>query len=248
MTPISDDGRTGPVRPEHGAPDETLRRAFLADVRASRWRQRLLLVLAVGWIAYEWGLGNETVTPWLLSWVISEHHGWWVVGLAAVVGFWFTFAQQLIAGLSVLAGLSVFDRTARAAWARLERRVDTERLRWDGVGLVYRGVAVFTLGTSAVAVLQVVSSGRVGVGVHRRIVVESALLCATIVGALAAVVAAIGQFGRSVDVLATPTDWVLRVLGNPLFWIGVLGLYLVAQRLTRTDPASAGVPTAREAT
>lgn len=242
-TPVEE---AGPGRPD------AIRDALVVDLRTSGWRQRMLLLLAVGWIGYEWGLGNETVTPWLLSWVISEHDGWSTIALTALVGFGFTFVQQLLSGLSVLAGLSVFDRTASAAWRRLATRIDPERLRWDGAGWAYRLVIVFTLGTTAVALLQIVSSGRVGVAAHRRVVVLAAGLCAAAVGIIGALAATLGQLGRSVDALAGPTDWVLRILGNPLFWIGLLGTYLVVQRLGRSDaavPALAGgstPPTIRE--
>lgn len=204
-----------------------------ADLRTSGWRQRVLLVLAVGWIGYEWGLGNETVTPWLLSWVISEQRGWSTIVVAGAVGFVFTLIQQLLSGLSVLAGFSVFERSANAAWGRLARRVDPERLRWDGANLAYRTVIVFTLGATAVALLQIVSSGRVGVAVHRRAVVQAAFLCATAVGVIGSLAGAIGHVGRSIDVLSAPTDWVLRVLGNPLLWIGLIVLYFLAQRMSR---------------
>lgn len=248
MASLSDDLASVDLADRPGAPAPGLAGGFRAAVRAdlasSRWPQRLLLVVAVAFITYEWGLGNETVTPWLLSWVVSEGDGWSTIAVAGAVGFGFTLVQQLASGFSVLAGFSVFDRSANAAWARLSRRIDPERLRWDDASLAYRLVIVFTLGTTVVALLQIVSSGRVGVARHRAAVVQAALLCATAVGVLGCAAGAVGQVGRSIDVLSAPTDWVLRVLGNPLFWIGVLGIFMLSQRVTRPDPA---VPATQEA-
>lgn len=235
MAPFRDDLATGLAGDDAAL---GFRSTVTTDLRTSAWPQRVLLVLAAGFIAYEWGLGNETVTPWLLSWVISEHEGWSTIVVAGLVGFGFTLIQQLASGLSVLAGFSLFDRSARAAWSRLARRVDPERLRWDGAGLGYRIVIVFTLGTTAVALLQIVTSGRVGVAAHRRAVVQAAFLCATAVGVIGCVAGVIGHVGRSIDVLSAPTDWVLRVLGNPLLWIGLIGLWFLAQRVGRSTAAA----------
>jgi hypothetical protein len=224
-----------PTAPVEDHAPRGFRDAVADDLRGSSWRQRFLLVVAVGWITYEWGLGNETVTPWLLSWVVSEHEGWSTIVVAGAVGFGFTLVQQLASGFSVLAGFSIFDRSAQAAWTRLSRRVDPERLRWDDASLGYRIIIVFTLGTTVVALLQIISSGQVGVVRHRVAVVQAALLCACAVGVLGCAAGAIGHAGRSIDVLSAPTDWVLRVLGNPLFWIGVLGIFMLSQRVARTD-------------
>jgi hypothetical protein len=199
-----------------------LRSAVAADYRASDWWRRLALLGVLFWLAYEWGIGNETVTPWLLANVIAQNDGVQAVLAAAAVGFTYTVVQQLLAGLTALAGFSMFDRTAKAAWSRLRARFATVPGEWSSLGLAGRAVLVWGLGTTAVALLQITTTGEVGVRRHRRAVVESAFLCGVLVAIAGASVAALAVGGRRVDALEGPTEWLLRVLGNPLLWIGIL--------------------------
>lgn len=211
----------------------TLRRAIALDFRESRWWHRILLVVTVAWIAYEWTAGNETLTPWLLISVIDNTSGWSSVVLTALVGFAFTTAQQLTSGFMTSAGFSALPRTAGSAWRMLSSRVDPIPGRWSSMGWGARSLMVFALGTTAVVLIQGAVTGEVGVRRHRRTVVESAVLCGALVGALGAVVATSAWIGRSVSWLEPATDWLLRILSNPLFWIGVLVALLVAGRLQR---------------
>ena len=212
-----------------------LRASVRADVRKSRWWQRALLAATLAWIAYEWTAGNETLTPWLLVSVIDNTSGWSSIVLTALVGFAFTTIQQLTSGFMTSAGFSAFPRTADSAWSMLRRRLDPVPGRWASIGWPGRSLMVFALGTTAVVLIQVAVTGEVGVRRHRRTVVEAAVLCGLLVGALGAVVAAVAWIGRSVPWLETGTDQTLRVLSNPLFWIGVLLCLLLASRLRRTS-------------
>ncbi len=80
------------------------------------------------------------------------------------------------------------------------------------------------------ALIQIMTTGEVGVRRHRRAVATSALLCATLVGVLGAMAAGVALVGRSVPALEGATNWILRVLGNPLFWLALIvisvGIYL----------------------
>jgi hypothetical protein len=217
----------------------SLRNAVVADFRESRWRHRMALVGVVVWLAYEWGIGNETVTPWLLANVIRRTDGAWAIAAAGIVGFAFTLAQQLLAGFTALAGFALFDRTTQAAWSRLQARFGRTPTEWSHLGLLTRTITVFLFGTTAVALLQLVATGRVGVRRHARAIVESAILCATIVGVLGAVAGAVAAVGREVDGLESSTEWTLRVLGNPLLWLGML-LVVGLVHLVRGEPDQPG--------
>lgn len=203
-------------------PEPSLGRSVRADLRASTWPQRLLLLATVGWIGYEWGFGNETATPWILVRVISSTSGWMSVVAVGFVGFAFTTAQQLLSGHIALAGFSMFDRTAEAAWRKLRTRLDEQPRGWHDLALPARALVVFTLGTTAVVLTQVMVTGRAERRRHIGVVNEAALLCGLMVGAIGAVIAAAAWFGRSVPALEPATEWLIRVLGNPLFWIGLL--------------------------
>lgn len=219
------------------ASPRSLRRAIALDFRESTWWQRALLTATVAWIAYEWTAGNETLTPWLLISVIDNTSGWSSVVLTALVGFAFTTAQQLTSGFMTAAGFSAFPRTAASAWRTLSARLDPVPGRWASLGWGARSLMVFALGTTAVVLIQNAVTGEVGVRRHRRTIVEAAVLCGVLVGALGAIVAASAWLGRSVSWLEPATDLLLRVLSNPLFWIGVLVCLLLAGRLKQRGEA-----------
>lgn len=224
--------------PARASTPQSLRSATIADLRDAGWARGSLLVLVAGWLAYEWGIGNETVTPWLLVQVITAVPGAAVIAATFAVGFTFTLTQQFIAGATVLWGLSIFDRTADAAWRRLRATMGRDPSGWDRLGWGGRAIVVFTLGTTAVALIEISTSGKVGVRRHLTVVAQSALLCASLVGMAGAVAAGLAEIGRRVEVLAGPTDWILRILGNPLFWLGVLGFYAAALVVrSRSRPA-----------
>lgn len=211
------------------ASSETFRSAVAADFRASSWLQRFLLVGVVFWLGYEWGAGNETLTPWILVRVISSTSGATSVVATGLVGFGFTVVQQLVSGFTTSAGFTMFHRTAQATWRRLSKRTESETLRWEQMGWGTRAVLVFSLGTTATVLIQIAVTGEVGVARHRRTILMSATLLGSIVGTVGALVAAMAWGGRSVAALATATDWLLRVLGNPLLWIGLLIVLVVVQ-------------------
>ena len=223
-----------PIDPVHesGRPDLRGRRAPLrasiaADFRDSGWGRRFALVALVAWIVYEWGPGNETVTPWLVLRVIDRaDHGVQVVVAAGTVGFAFTFTQQLLSGLTALVAFSLFERTAAAAWERLSVG-GTKTLRgWHGASIASKLAVAFTIGTSAVALVQIVTSGRVGVRIHLRAVVGSAAAVGAVAGGIATVAGALVWLGRSVSSLSGVTDSIVDVLGNPLLWLGLAAVAL----------------------
>lgn len=212
-------------------PDAGLRRALLADWRAAPWRRRIWLAGVIAWLAYEWGPGNETVTPWLLARILRNTEGVAAIPVTAGIGFAFTAAQQLASGLTALAGFTLFERSAQAAWRRLRADRPDEPGAWAGLGLGARCALVFGLGTTAVALVEVMTTGRTGVRPHRSAVAAAALLCGLIVAAIGGITASLVVLGRHVDALAGPTDTLLRVLGNPLVWLGLLGVGVVVRRL-----------------
>ncbi len=217
-----------PERRPHDQPAEpALRAAVTADFRTSEPLRRVALCGVVFWLAYEWGIGNEVVTPWLLARVISDRPGLEAIPAAIVVGFVFTALQQWLAGLTALAGFSMFTRTAHAAWQRLGARFGSIPGEWSTLGLFSRAVLVFGLGTTAVALVQITATGEVGVRRHLRAVTESAVLCGVLVGTVAGLVGAAAVAGRQIEMLAPFTEWMLRVLGNPLFWLGLVVLVAV---------------------
>lgn len=215
----------------------SIRSVVSDDYATASTGRRLALVGVVIWLVYEWGPGNESVTPWLLANVIGQTSGIAVIPVTAAVGFVFTVLQQLASGFTALAAFSMFDRTATAAWNRLRRSSETVPGEWTTIGWPARCVIVFSLGTTAVALVQVTTTGQVGVRRHASAVRSSALLCGTIVALIAALAAAFAYLGRKVSALSGATDWILRILGNPLFWLGMLAASAAIGRVVRRHRA-----------
>jgi hypothetical protein len=214
----------------------SIRSAIASDFRTSHAARRVALIGVVLWMAYEWGPGNETVTPWLLVRVIGHDEGWLTIPATAIVGFVFTGVQQLASGLTALAGFSMFERTAAAAWERLRGDDDVAPIEWTKLGWGARSVMVFGLGTTAVALTQIMSTGRVGVRRHLRVIVQSAALCGSLVALIGAAVATLAVIGRESEQLSGFTDGVIDVLGNPLVWLGLVVVILASHAARRRWP------------
>jgi hypothetical protein len=214
-------------------PAPTLRAAIAADWREGTARQRLALLGVGGWMAYEWGPGNETVTPWILVRVLRQSEGATAVVATAVVGLLFTAAQQLLSGFTALLGFSMFRRSSSAAWRRLSRDGRQPPGDWRRLGWAGRAALAFGLGTTAVALTQQVTTGDVGVRRHRGEVVQSALLCGALVAALGAAAGALAWLGREVERLRGGTDRAIDVLANPMVWLALAACVLLAGRLRR---------------
>jgi hypothetical protein len=215
----------------------SIRSAIAFDYRRSSWARRASLLGVALWLAYEWGPGNETVTPWLLVNIIGHNDGAVAIPLTALVGFAFTTTQQFASGVTALSGFSMFERTADAAWQRLHGDAPVAPLEWSRLGWGARALMVFGLGTTAVALTQIMSTGHVGVRRHLRVIVQSAVLCGALVGLTGGVVAALAVLGRGSSRMSGATDWLLDVLGNPLLWLGfvVVGatVQLARRRIAR---------------
>ena len=207
-----------------------MRDAIVADFRSSAWRSRLALVGVCAWLAYEWGPGNETVTSWALASLVERYSGVGAVIAAALFAFGFTTLQQAASCLTALAGFSLLDRTSQAAWERLSAAESRLVGGWSSMSLATRCAIVFGLGTTAVALMQIVTTGSTGVRRHARAVLSSAVLCGVLVMLIGTTAALLVEIGRSIDALAGPTERLVSVLSSPWPWIG-LALTLLALQI-----------------
>lgn len=207
----------------------TVRRAIAIDFRTSTWWPRVALVGVVVWLVYEWGPGNETVTAWVVANLLERFQGWIGVVVAAAFSFGFVAFQQLASGLTALLGFSLLERTAQTSWERLDRSNSGLRGGWWSMGLGARSAVVIGLGSTAVALMQIMTTGTVGVRPHARAVASSAFLCGALIGLLSAVVAAGLAVARSIGPLAGPTERVLNVLASPWPWIALAVVVLMRE-------------------
>lgn len=207
----------------------TLRRAVALDFRTSGWGARVALVGVVAWLVYEWGPGNETVTPWVLANLLERFDGVTAVIVVGVVAFAFTTLQQLASGFTALAGFSVLHRTAQASWERLERSNSGLRGGWWSMRWSSRVAVVFGLGTTAVALMQIITTGQVGVRTHARAVATSAAVCGATLAVISTVCAGIIAVGRAVEAWSDATDRLVEVLARPWPWLMLAAAMLVRE-------------------
>ncbi len=206
-----------------------MRDAIAADFRTSAWPSRMALLGVCAWLAYEWGPGNETVTSWALASLVERYDGAAAVLAAAAFAFGFTTLQQTASGLTALAGFSLLERTSAASWERLRRAESRLVGGWSSMGLGTRSAIVFGLGTTAVALMQIVTTGTTGVRRHVRAVLSSAVLCGLLVMVLGTSAALLVEIGRSIDALAGPTERLVSVLASPWPWRGLAAALVVLQ-------------------
>ena len=102
---------------------------------------------------------------------------------------------------------------------------------------------MFTLGTTAVVLIEATVTGEVDPRKNRAIVNEAAALCGLMVAAIGGGVAVAVWIGRTVPALEPTTEWLLRVLGNPLFWMCLLVVVLAANAVRRRVGQLGAVPT-----
>ncbi len=195
------------------------------------------------WLAYEWGPGNEGVSAWLLANVLGRVRGPAAMLLVPLLGFAFIFLQQLASGFTALQAFSTFSTTAHAVWSRLQRGGNDPPGRWETMPLAGKAALAVGLGTTAVALAEVVTSGDVERAHHRGAVVRSAALVAAIVGALAFVVSAIAAVGRANPRWAPATERIIDFLGHAWLWIGLAAVSLMVswRRRQRSSGPSPGV-------
>jgi hypothetical protein len=177
------------------------------------------------------------VTPWLLIRVLRNTSGWGSVVATSTIGFAFTFCQQLAAGFTALTAFGQFERTADAAWRRLRRFGDTPGA-WRSLSWPSRMALSFGLGTSAVALTETVSTGRPGIATHRRAVVSSAVLAASLVAVLGAGAGGMTMIAENIPSWRQPTETTLRWLAKPWIWLAFGVALLIVRGLTarRPDP------------
>jgi len=199
--------------------------------------QRLILIVVAVGIAYEWGIGNEIVTPWLSS-LLLDRLGDGIGGALAAAGLVavFTALQQVAVGWLTLYAMavtpSVVDTAADAVRARFGFVVPS----WWTLPR-FQAVAVsFSLGGTFVAVEESLAAAPR----RRHTVVVSSVVCATTVFV---VVGVIGVLVLACDgtVLEGAARTLMRILSNPMPWCVVaIGPSVVKWVRERHATTSAG--------
>lgn len=203
-----------------------------SDFHGSGVWQKVGLLATATWLAYEWGPGNETVTPLLAASVMNRTDGVagaLLVGAAAGI---FTFAQQFASGTTVAWTASTFPALARQGFDLFmtdgEGAGDSDGSPWVRLPLVERLLTAFTLGASYVVVRELIATGRAD-GRH---LTAQAARCALL---SASMVALLGGGLDALTLLAEgtpaeePVDTLVRIAANPWVWLGALTTWFVVK-------------------
>lgn len=197
----------------------TLRRAVVADARAADLYRIIALVIVLVLLFFEWGAGNETIQVTAMATTYDNNPSWFGVGLVFVVGFAVAFAIQIIAGAISSVGYGALANITTVARNFLLRlRPDLEGTNWWTLGWGPRFFLAFAVGASAVVLLQQTTTGATGFAAHRRVVLQSALLTSSGVGAVGAVLTAAAQLGRMIPALEPGVDAFVGFASSPVPW------------------------------
>ena len=217
--------------------------AAKADLRSARPAQVIALIVVVAWLIFEWGPGNEITVPTLLMGLLNRLNGNEALLIMPIAGFALGLALQLFSGLVAAIGFSMLDNTAKAAWHTLRQwRPTSETKDFMALGWVGRWGVAFFVGTTAVVLMQLFTTGEARAARHLRAVVTSAVLVGATIGAIATVVTVAVVLGRRYAAAEPYVDQVVNLLSNPLFWTALLTLGLLGSQLTKRfgTAASAG--------
>ncbi len=209
-----------------------LSRAALSDLRSARIGQIVALLVVVAWLAFEWGPGNEIAVPTILMGLLNRIEGTEALLIMPVAGFLLGLGLQLFSGLVAAVGFSMLDNTAHAAWVMLRRwRPTAEAKDFLALGWAGRWSLAFFVGTTAVVLIQLFTTGEATARRHLRAVFISSMLVGATISAIATVVATAVVLGRRYPSVEPYVDDVVGLLANPLFWIGLLAVVLVGSQL-----------------
>lgn len=207
-------------------------RAAVADFRSATLWQIIALIAVFLWLAFEWGPGNEIAVPTLLMGLLNRIPGPEAIFIMPIAGFVLGFGLQLISGLIAAIGFSMLENTAQAAWTTLQRwRPDAESKTFLSLGWAARWGVAFFIGTTAVVLIQLFTTGEAKAARHIRAVLISAGLVGGTIGAIALVVAVAVVLGRRYSTFEPYVDSTVDLLANPLFWIGLLAFGLVISQV-----------------
>lgn len=204
------------------------------DYKGASTLQKLGLFATAAFLAYEWGPGNETVTPLIAAQVLNRTEGTWGAVATAAIAGGVTYSEQRVSGeLAAYAG-SAFPKTADKALGLFDagEKDDAKHKSWGDLPRKTRFGYAFFLGSTFAAVREAVVTG----GTDYRNLRKAAHSSALTAGATVAVTG--GAAGILKDVSAgTPlestSEFVVNTAANPLTWLGLLGASALVNRIKR---------------
>lgn len=222
--------------------DEPLWHTVKRDFSAASGLALLGVVALLGWMAFQWGFGNDALLPPIVAWVFDgiDDDTSWSAGLLGVAGamaagFLFWGATQLLDAIIMLSGLRLIPGiTARVShFLRDKGWVTPYRdMSWST-----RWIIAYATGASALCLVDFFATGEGGLRQRRQMVTSAVVLSAGTVSLVVGVLAGAAMVAKRVPATEGAADTLIRYAKNPLVWILIFTtVFAVGHLRSRRSP------------
>ncbi len=197
-----------------------LRHAVRSDTKSMTLPKKALVFADLTMKAYEWGPGNETLTPFLAANLISEIDNPKDALVAGLVTGAFTTAQQATSALLTTGVMEFAPLTTEELSKELKKISPHDNHKpYKELNPYVRFIYPFTLGSSFVALRErlLVKKDKLKDVLYPAI--GASALVGTSVGAMTTL-AGIGKLESVDTALETTVDKSIELAENPLLWLG----------------------------
>lgn len=222
-------------------PSGRLRAAVSSDFRAAAGLRLLLVVIMLGWLAYQWGFGNDATLPTLVANAVlaiddgeSIRRGAFAIAAGFAVGFLFTLVTQVVDVLIVMLGFSQLPSTTAWISSYLRKKGWVKAyadMTWTG-----RWMLAYGVGTSAVLLVDRFARNKTSTDDQNRIIVISTALASISVGLVSAIIVTIAISALRFPATERAGEIVIRVASNPFTWLALFGtIFFISHRRNQSE-------------
>lgn len=194
------------------------------DFKTAGLGQKLGLLAMAGWFAYEWGPGNEAVTPIIAGQVLNHTNGIAAPLATSAIAGAFTFVQQTASGVTTAYTESTFPKLAETSYKLFNEDEDGENKHkeWKDLPAATKFFYAFLIGTTWSVTREAVVTGNEDKAKLYRTALGSAAVAGT---AVAGIGMAAGALKWKADGTSFQpySDWIIDKMENPLTWLGLFG-------------------------
>lgn len=213
-----------------------LRKAGAEDFGRSGPLHKIGMIATAGIIAYEWGPGNETVTPIIAGIVINNTDGPKGILLSAGIAGAFTIVEQGLATTLMASTVSQFPELAKTSMELSGTDEDPvlRRKPWKELSRRKRLLSGFTLGASYVVPREAAITGNADFKQNLKVGLKSTAMTGGVVAAFAGGVDTIDQVTDNAPAaVETIGDIAVTVVTHPALWLGIFGLTVYSEHRAR---------------
>lgn len=183
-------------------------------------------------MAFQWGFGNDILLPPIVATVFDAvdngetwSSGGTAVVLAALAGFVFWGAAQLLDAVIVLGGLRLIPGLTDRLSVFLRKKglvTPYADMKWST-----RWAIAYATGASMLCLVDVFATGRQGLRHRAAMVLAAALLSAGSVGLVVGIVTAAAMVAKRVPATEGAAEVFIRFAKNPLTWVAIFAVVFV---------------------